>query len=113
MLKLIREIKTRFWQLKLSIRKDVFLLLNHQNRGMFSEYAEEPGHFKDELEIAKQLNHPCPDQSRWFSNILQCLAMASFCILQPPGYMFTRYVVKLYEVFQTGECVHLVRRPVL
>lgn len=37
---------------------------------------EEPGHFKDELEIAKQLNHP--------------------------------YVVKLYEVFQTGECVHLV-----
>jgi len=37
---------------------------------------EEPRHFKDELEIARRLNHP--------------------------------YVVKLYEVFQTGECVHLV-----
>mmetsp|Transcript_68155 Transcript_68155/g.160421 ORF Transcript_68155/g.160421 Transcript_68155/m.160421 type:complete len:394 (+) Transcript_68155:152-1333(+) len=37
---------------------------------------EDPSHFKDELEIARQLNHP--------------------------------YIVKLYEVFQTGECVHLV-----
>eukprot|EP00931_Biecheleriopsis_adriatica_P102545 TRINITY_DN7749_c0_g1_i1.p1 TRINITY_DN7749_c0_g1~~TRINITY_DN7749_c0_g1_i1.p1 ORF type:complete len:398 (+),score=79.36 TRINITY_DN7749_c0_g1_i1:129-1322(+) len=40
------------------------------------EKLEDPGAFKDELAIARQLDHP--------------------------------YIVRLYEVFQTGECVHLV-----
>ena len=46
---------------------------------MFSEHAEEPGHFKDELEIAKQLNHPCPDPM-----VFQFLAMSCNGIILSP-----------------------------
>ena len=90
--------------------EDVLLGVCFLRGWWFSRKQQEPGHFRDELEIAKQLNHPCAKKNSSNQGCCFFLGLES-CILLDT-FAFDRYVVKLYEVFQTGECVHLVHGQV-